>query len=106
VGGIKTTVVDGETGYLVPPRDPDALADRLARLFRDPHLARELGRQAVRRANSLFTWERVASDIARVYDEVIAARPARLGRVRSPARVAPSVIDPLPGVMVPEEVEW
>jgi glycosyltransferase involved in cell wall biosynthesis len=30
VGGIRTTVVDGETGYLVPPRDPDALADRLA----------------------------------------------------------------------------
>ena len=77
VGGISTTVVDGETGFLVPPRDPDALADRLAQLFRDPHLAHRLGQQAARRANALFTWERVAGEVARVYAEVIDGRTRR-----------------------------
>ena len=33
VGGIKYSVADGETGYLVPPRDPYALADKLGSLF-------------------------------------------------------------------------
>ena len=35
MGGIRTTVVHGETGYLVPPRDPDALAVRLGERIRE-----------------------------------------------------------------------
>src|ERR1700719_720279 len=38
VGGIKFTVRDGETGYLVPPKDPDALGERLAYLLQHPQL--------------------------------------------------------------------
>jgi glycosyltransferase involved in cell wall biosynthesis len=106
VGGIKTTVVDGETGYLVPPHDPDALAERLALLFRDPLLSERLGRQAVRRANALFTWERVASEIARVYDDVTKTRPVRADGIPSLATAGLSLLGPLPRVMVPEEVEW
>ena len=36
VGGIAFTIADGETGYLVPPRDPEALCDRLDDVLRDP----------------------------------------------------------------------
>ncbi len=79
VGGIKTTVADGETGYLVPPNDPGALADGLARLFRRPELIQLLGRQALRRANALFTWEKVAVAVARVYDEVAGPDAGRSG---------------------------
>ncbi|MDB5350188.1 MAG: hypothetical protein JWN86_1435 [Planctomycetota bacterium] len=85
VGGIKTTVVDGETGYLVPPRDPDALADRLARIYRHPELLQYLGRQAMRRANAMFTWESVAVAIARTYGEVCATSAARAGAEASDA---------------------
>ena len=78
VGGIKFTVRDGETGYLVPPNDPDALAERLAHLYRHPKLLGVFRRQAVRRANDLFTWEGVASAVASLYEEVLAAqRPPR-----------------------------
>ncbi len=39
VGGIKYSVVDGQTGFLVPPNDPDILAKKLAQLFSQPELA-------------------------------------------------------------------
>ncbi len=76
VGGIKATVRDGETGYLVPPKDPDALAERLARLFADPALRAAMGRNALLRARAHYTWAKVAGLVARVYDEVRSVRPA------------------------------
>jgi phosphoheptose isomerase len=78
VGGIKFTVRDGETGYLVPPNDPDALAERLAYLYRHPKLLGVFSRQAIRRANDLFTWHRVADALAALYEDVLTAtQPAR-----------------------------
>ena len=76
VGGIKFSVRDGETGYLVPPKDPAALAERIAYLYQNPKLMGVLGRQAVRRANDLFTWQRVASAMAALYEQVLAAAAA------------------------------
>jgi glycosyltransferase involved in cell wall biosynthesis/phosphoheptose isomerase len=76
VGGIKYTVRDGETGYLVPPNDPDKLAERLAHLYAHPKLLSVLSRQAVRRANDLFTWGKVTAAVAEVYEEVLAAGPS------------------------------
>jgi glycosyltransferase involved in cell wall biosynthesis len=73
VGGIKYTVRDGETGYLVPPNDPDRLAERLAHLYAHPKVMARLSRQAIRRATDLFTWERVAAAAADVYEDVLAA---------------------------------
>ena len=71
VGGIKTTVVDGETGCLVPPNDPEALAERLAWLQRHPHIAQRMGWAGMRRAYQHFTWRNVASHIASVYESVL-----------------------------------
>jgi len=67
VGGIRHTVVDGSTGYLVPPREPAQLADRLARLQRDPALARAFGKTGMRRVRRLFTWRHVAGALETVY---------------------------------------
>ena len=77
VGGIKFTVRDGETGYLVPAQDPNALAARLAHMFSHPRILETLSRQATRRARDLFTWRRVARDIARVYERVLLERDPR-----------------------------
>jgi phosphoheptose isomerase len=73
VGGVKFTVRDGETGYLVAPNDAEALAERLAHLFRHPKLAGLIRRQAIRRANDLFTWQKVADAMAALYEEVVVA---------------------------------
>jgi len=79
VGGIKHSVVDQSTGFLVPPRDPQALADRLLRLHDDTQLADEMGRAGLRRVRTQFTWDLVARDLADVYDEVSAKRDSRRG---------------------------
>src|SRR5438874_6236315 len=76
VGGIKFTVRDGETGYLVPADDPDALGERLAHLYRHPKLISVFRYQAIRRVNDLFTWRKVAESIALVYEDVLAASRA------------------------------
>jgi phosphoheptose isomerase len=88
VGGIKYSVRDGETGYLVPPNDPSALAERVAHLYRHPKLLSVFGRQAIHRANDLFTWERVANGVAGVYEDVLLeGRLARHDEAERLARV-------------------
>lgn len=77
VGGIKFTVRDGETGYLVPPQDPDALGERLAYLYKNPKLLSVFRNHAIRRANDLFTWERVAFAMTALYEEVVTARQSK-----------------------------
>lgn len=75
VGGIRTTVIDMETGYLVPPGDPDTLADRLAWLARHPHTAQRFGWAGMRRAYRHFTWREVGNQMTRIYERVIGGRP-------------------------------
>lgn len=82
VGGIKSTVIDGVTGFLIPSRDPRALAERLAQLHADPLLARRMGEEGLRRAYRHYTWRSVASQAAAVYaavlDEYRASTPSSL----------------------------
>lgn len=82
VGGIKSTVVDGSTGFLVPPRDPQALADRLLRLQRDPRLARAMGAAGLRRAWRNYTWRTVARQLMAVYAAVLAEARAPIDSPR------------------------
>jgi glycosyltransferase involved in cell wall biosynthesis len=77
VGGIKSTVVDGSTGFLVPSRDPQAVADRLATLQRNPMLARTMGDAGLRRAYRHYTWRSVAQQVGAVYAAVLAETQAR-----------------------------
>jgi D-inositol-3-phosphate glycosyltransferase len=71
VGGIKHTVRDGETGYLVPAKDPGAIAERVAHLYRNPKLLALFGRRATERVNGEFTWEHVTNAIADLYADVL-----------------------------------
>src|SRR5690606_28363167 len=71
VGGIQDTVLDGRTGYLVPPNDPEALAGRIARIAAQPELGYRMGRAGLARARRLFTWKRVAQDLVEVYESAV-----------------------------------
>jgi glycosyltransferase involved in cell wall biosynthesis len=69
-GGIPEVVVDGETGYLVPPRDHDAMAGAIARLLKDEALRRRMGEAGQKRARVRFSAERMVQDTLRVYKRV------------------------------------
>ncbi len=76
VGGLPEIVRDGETGLLVPPEDPAALAAAVRRLQADPALAARLGAAARRRAADTFSMARCAAAYATLYDRLRHPRPA------------------------------
>lgn len=84
VGGIAHTVVDGVTGFLVPPRDPAALASRLALLYEQPFLGNAFGLAGLRRVRSRFTWDIVARQLAGVYEELAGPRRAAAASAAAP----------------------
>ena len=55
VGGVPEILEESVTGFLVPPHDPEALADRLVRILSDPALAERMGRAARARVESRFS---------------------------------------------------
>jgi glycosyltransferase involved in cell wall biosynthesis len=74
VGGIKYSVVDGATGYLVPPENPFALAGKLSKVLADEHLDQQMSREAIKRVNRYFTWKKVSSEIAALYGSLVPQR--------------------------------
>jgi D-inositol-3-phosphate glycosyltransferase len=73
VGGLAYLVRDGETGFHVPDRDPDILADRICSILSNPDRRRRLGEQAARHAQA-YSWTLIADRILEVYDRVLAER--------------------------------
>jgi glycosyltransferase involved in cell wall biosynthesis len=71
VGGTPEVVVDGETGLLVPPRNPDALADALRRLLADADLRRRMGDAGYERVRTRFSADAMTSRMLEIYDEVV-----------------------------------
>jgi D-inositol-3-phosphate glycosyltransferase len=70
VGGLKETVIDGRTGYLVAWRCPEPFAERLELLLSNEPLRRKLGREA-RAAAQRFRWPTVAAQVEDVYHELV-----------------------------------
>lgn len=71
VGGTPEAVADGETGLLVPARDPDALARGVIELLRDPDRRARMAEDGRRRHAELFTVERMVRDTAAVYEAAV-----------------------------------
>jgi starch synthase len=70
VGGIPEVVAHGETGLLVPPDEPDALAEVLNTLARDPQRAEAMGAAGRQHAISEFDWAGIALKTAELYHSV------------------------------------
>jgi glycosyltransferase involved in cell wall biosynthesis len=83
-GGIPEVLVEGVTGFLVPPRDPAAMAEKLVVLLKDEGLRRRMGEAALRRAREAFTVERMVAGTAAVYGR-LAGRSRAAGTARPSA---------------------
>jgi starch synthase len=71
VGGIPEVVLDGETGLLVPPDDPAALAAALNALILDPARAAAMGAAGRKRAVAEFGWDTIAAQTADLYASLL-----------------------------------
>lgn len=69
IDSLPEIVVDGRTGYLVPPRDTSALAERLLRLLHDGAERSRMGREGLTRATVVFPLERMVANTVAVYEE-------------------------------------
>ncbi|SHL72524.1 Glycosyltransferase involved in cell wall bisynthesis [Fibrobacter sp. UWOV1] len=71
VGGIPDVVIDGETGILVPEKDPEALANAYKRLAAEPELVKHLLAGAQKRIHECFTWDGIIQRQIEVYNKVL-----------------------------------
>jgi glycosyltransferase involved in cell wall biosynthesis len=84
VGGIAFTICDGATGFLVPPRDPAALAARLHQLWAQPDLRHQIGQAARLHVERQFTWHMVAERTAALYQSLLTTKGARRSATADP----------------------
>ena len=84
IAGYNDVVRDGVDGVLVPPADPQRLAEELQRAHHDRRRLREMG-EAARRSARRYAWPHVADQVTHVYDRAIAA-PAPQTKVQKVAR--------------------
>jgi phosphatidylinositol alpha-mannosyltransferase len=109
IAGYSDVVSDGVDGLLVPPGDPQRLAEELQRIHHEPERLREMG-EAARRSAQRYAWPRVADQVTEVYERAIEApkpvtaiekvahwaglRPAD-GKPKRPSERLPSLDPPL-----------
>jgi sugar transferase (PEP-CTERM/EpsH1 system associated) len=74
VGGNPELVIDGETGLLVPPNDPNTMANAIMKLLREPERRLQMGRLGRQRVEEKFSLEVMVRNYARVYLEVFSRR--------------------------------
>lgn len=71
MAGVAEVIEDGVTGFIVPPRRPDLIADRLSALAAQPELARRLGDEAALRVREKFVYSRWVREILALYEAAL-----------------------------------
>ncbi len=77
--GCRDTVIDGRSGFLVPPRSPDRLAAAMSELLRDPERIDAMGREARRLAVSTFDRRLIVAQTLAVYERALSPRSHEAG---------------------------
>lgn len=80
VGGLPDIIAEGENGYLVPPRDPEALAKAVLHLLQDPELAYRMGQTGRAMAKQKFDIRRLISDMESIYENLLSKKGILLGK--------------------------
>ena len=71
VGGIPESVVDGHNGFLVPPRNPELLADRILKLIENPELRAVMGKRSRGIAEEKCSLDKMVKDIEAAIDALV-----------------------------------
>jgi glycosyltransferase involved in cell wall biosynthesis len=71
VGGLPEVVRDGETGFIVPPDDPESAADVIERLVRDSNLRWQVGEAGARYVTDTYSWDASVQNMIQVFEATI-----------------------------------
>ncbi|MNL47884.1 Spore coat protein SA [compost metagenome] len=82
VGGLPEIISDGLTGYLIPPKDTAALAERLGPLLTDPLKRRQLGSAGQAHFSAHLTLAQMASKFEALYEALLLRPDSRLARLQ------------------------
>ena len=77
VGGVPEVVLDGTTGILVPPKDPDKLAQAIIRLAGDADLREKMGKAGYKFVKQRYSWERSLDMMCHLYERLINEKSSR-----------------------------
>jgi L-malate glycosyltransferase len=72
VGGTAELIVDGETGYVVPPNDPEAIASLIRKLYSDENLRADMGIKAKKRISCHFSVQNAVDGHLSLFEEILA----------------------------------
>ena len=71
IGGIPESVIDGHNGFLVPPKDPKALADKIIELIDNPELRKTMSERSRKIAEEKYSLDKMIQDIEKVIDFLV-----------------------------------
>lgn len=71
VGSIPEVVDDGITGYVVPPKDPNSLAEAIIKILSDENLRRKMGENAYKKMNEELSWDSIAQKTVGIYEDIL-----------------------------------
>ena len=71
VGSLPEIVDDGITGFIVPPKNPEALADAIDMLLKDEKLRKQMGENAYKKLKTDLSWDKIAEKTIAVYKKAI-----------------------------------
>ncbi len=95
VGGTRELIDDRQTGFLVPPRDAELMAERICRLLADAHLRKTLGNAARRKAQTVFSKERILQEYDKLYHRLACSMIEMIEIDEDKKRRAPASADGL-----------
>ena len=71
VGAMPEIVDDGVTGFIVPPRNSEALAEAIIKLLKDEKLRKQMGENAYKKLKTDLSWDKIAEKTIEVYKKAI-----------------------------------
>ena len=71
VGGFPEVVMHSETGFLVPPKDPEAIASKIIKLIEEPSLRQQLGIEGRKFVLENFEWNLCANKMEKIYESIL-----------------------------------
>jgi glycosyltransferase involved in cell wall biosynthesis len=74
IGGAREAIVEGETGYIVPPGDERAMADRIISLLRDPERAEQMGERGLQVVKEKFSCAAQVERVESLYERLLAQK--------------------------------